>query len=445
MELLDKQLITWLLRSTNKYAEFVRNKLQLDESRSQRNLLKIVLFVKRNKTSKILKIIADLPVTDFLYAINSMETNKSVFSELSSTLIKIKNSKFDNQVSSALKNNNTEELYIEYIRNVNLTNPLLDIITFRFFDNITKNVLIDLTCLQDFKTNFPNFYQKKKKDFDFFLNLLQEFTKSNVMSSEDFLKIYSYLKKQKNIMSLLYDCMSYAKLSVSQNLCTKLSHINTFKPLNQIEKEKLKITDEDVKIIDLRNKKFTLLVSCSNTFRDMSQNNIKAYVPKDEASIYDAISLSLVSNKSFYTYKDVDKYITYAYFNVKPEDIIHITEYDNYTTYTQGEDFVSNYRFAMKTSDDLMNFANKNRTYNEINGFLPSSSARSAKNFPNFCSSFKKPNAIICSTIPSITEITYAKKLDIPILLVEQSKCFCPTMSNKKQDENTYVEFSDKY
>ena len=302
---------------------------------------------------------------------------------------------------------------------------LNNLVSFRFFDDLTRNVRISIQSLEKFEENYKHLIpQDIQHKIDNLKQVEEFFTREYEMEEADFNKLYSEFKKI-NWTSDLYDCIDFAKRTVTTDLTESLTDIKKLTPVDPSNTD-IRFKNKFLKVYDLRDKNYRLLVNNTEMHRLTPPNQVKQ-VKTDRncsQSPYDSISLSYVGDQSLVTFYDLKERLTFCYYDVKPEDIIHITEEDNYTNFHRGHDKVSSFRFSMMTPDELLEYCKKNKVYNEVNGFAPVLANESFLNFNNdqdnlqYNKSFKKPQAIFCLDKITPYEEQVAEKLDIPIIVV---------------------------
>lgn len=296
-----------------------------------------------------------------------------------------------------------------------------ELIAYRFFDCTYDDLLINLNAIDELYSNYKEELPKHlKNSCMFFINL-----KNMLLTCKynNFEQLYINCHNKPALTSLLYDCMSLGKKIVANSICKSLTDFTKYETIaDEVFLSQLKGYKQLPKMYDFTKKNFTCLVSTLNINRNMNYIEY-VYRQLNEISNSDVCSVSLVSNKSLVTYHNMDDHITLCYFKINPDDILYVTERDNYNTYTRKKEYISSHRFAYWKPKDIMEYSKTNHVYNEINGRLNSKKITEILNTPpidDYLSSFENPQGILCLEGPTDTEIKLANMLNIPIIIVSE-------------------------
>lgn len=268
---------------------------------------------------------------------------------------------------------------------------MLEITIDMFYEDITYNVLKNFETMINYYYTIGDSIIPKER-----IERYEKFINYEELTVAERKKIFLELCDNKNHVEELYDDFRVARdhcYSKIKDKCLDVNNINKNKEL----------TDEyGIPVYKLDGENFFAMVHHS-TYNRYNRNWDEDYFLWQDPK--ETISLSLIGEKNISTFRDGNAFIIFGFNNFDSNRIMHMYETDSYTSHQYGTDRVQ----RLFNPND---FLNETKGYNEI--------LMKDKNYDGMKTI--RPDYIICYDSIKSGDILCAKKMNLPIVVINTDK-----------------------
>jgi len=343
----------------------------------------------------------------YINSVNDIDLNLEIFDEYKIYLEEeTRITDIYNKLLLNIHKYKTKEERLKYLREITTT-KLLEMIVDMNYEDITFNFLKNLESMLNFvaQVNFEIIPKERLKIYNKLFNFYE-------LSIEEQIDLFNELANKKDNMANFYDdfrsCLNNSYKLIKESCFDCHEH------------EKSKLSNVlGIDVYELNGEPFKLLVN--HTMMDREED---LYMGGWNLSSKKTASLSLIGNEYLGTFRDASKMVILGFSNFDIENIMHIHPTDSFSSHEYGSKFV----IKPFTPD---NFLKNTGRYNEIlikeNNDL-------------------YPSYVVCYDEIKEGDLTVAKKLNIPLILIHTEKYNKKINVNKSFiDEDKYISHAENY
>ena len=303
-------------------------------------------------------------------------------------IINILHNKIDISEIEIARKKNIKNKFVFWIDKLN-DETICEDISYYFFGDCYHNVILNINEISNFLANC-NTDIINDENIEFY----KKFSRLKDLSDEDKITFFKNYLYKENISENFYDDIRKIKNLSYDSL------INSAINLDKNIYNKLMSEYYGIPIYYLNGNNFYAFIRCLKSKRD--QKNINDdYINSSFDYTY---SFSYIGDSNIGTIRDVHDYVAFLYSNIKKENIVHIYHDDSYSLSTMQMDYISFKVNELHTPKSLIENTSQ---YNEI--IIKKSDST-------------KPAALICYDRITNNDVLFAKKLNMPILLINTAK-----------------------
>lgn len=336
--------------------------------------------------------------------------NQNVFNE--SILSYIKNILYG-KLSKEKKLKKIQELFNK-INNDYFNMVLIDY----YFEDIARNFILNVNQIINFNNSHPCIPKENLKIYSRIYNAYND-------SKIDYLLLDDL---DDNSKEKFYNDYQKCKKDTGEMILNSLFSLSKIKDQINIQESRKKGVD----IYEFKGEPFYALVHSTGIYKSGGEGDANKVF---NGSVYDATSLSLISDKRISTYLDTQPSVILGFTNLDVDNIVHVYHSDAFSSFLKHnqENLASDKKYEFLTPSDLIQ---KTMGYNEILYQCKQNNTNE-----NSLSNVLMPSYVLCFNNISQLDINVAKKFAIPIVNIFPEKYnLLPVTPLDLDEKDVYVE-----